>query len=51
MLAATGFRTKGRYWTWRHETAEGARSRVTRAERRRAALEYGAWAARLARLK
>jgi hypothetical protein len=50
--AKTGFRLKGRYWTWRMETAFGAdRSKwPSAAERRRAAIEYGAWVGAMRRM-
>jgi hypothetical protein len=50
---ATRFRLRGKYWSWRMETAFGAdRSRWPSArERRRAALEYGAWVGQMRRLR
>ena len=50
---ATGFRLRGRYWSWRMETAFGAdRAKwPSAAERRRAALEYGAWVGAMRRLR
>ena len=49
---ATGFRLRGKYWSWRMETAFGAdRSKWPPAhERRRAALEYGAWVGSMRRM-
>lgn len=49
---ATRFRLRGKYWSWRMETAFGAdRSKWPPAhERRRAALEYGAWVGSMRRL-
>ena len=46
---ATRFRLRGRYWSWRNETAFGADRAAwpSAAERRRAALEYGAWVGRM----
>jgi len=46
---ATRFRLRGRYWSWRNETAFGADRSAwpATAERRRAALEYGAWVGRM----
>ncbi|MEE2972113.1 MAG: hypothetical protein VX672_03220 [Planctomycetota bacterium] len=46
---ATRFRLRGRYWSWRMETALGSdRSKwPAAAERRRAILRYGAWARRM----
>ena len=49
MAAATRFRMRGPYWSWRRETAFGsdpARWPAAR-ERRRAILEYARWAGRL----
>jgi len=50
--AKTRFRLRGRYWTWRMETAFGAdRSKwPSGAERRRAAIEYGAWVGAMRRM-
>ena len=50
---ATGFRLRGRYWSWRMETAFGAdRAKwPSAAARRRAALEYGAWVGAMRRLR
>ena len=49
---ATRFRLRGKYWSWRMETAFGAdRSKWPPAhERRRAALEYGAWVGSMRRI-
>jgi hypothetical protein len=49
---ATRFRLRGKYWSWRMETAFGAdRSKWPPArERRRAALEYGAWVGSMRKL-
>lgn len=49
MAAATRFRMRGAYWSWRRETAFGSDlSRGPSArERRRAILEYARWAARM----
>lgn len=46
VLAATGFRARGRYWRWRHETAFG-RGEPGRRDLRRAALDYGTWVTRM----
>ncbi|MEE2894874.1 MAG: hypothetical protein VX726_03945 [Planctomycetota bacterium] len=48
---ATKFRLRGRYWTWRMETALGSDRSAwpSPSERRRAILRYGAWARRLRR--
>ena len=50
---ATRFRLRGGYWRWRMETAFGAdRAKwPPAAERRRAALEYGAWVGAMRRLR
>ena len=50
--AKTGFRLRGRYWTWRMETAFGAdRSKwPSAAARRKAAIEYGAWVGEMRRM-
>ncbi|MHC4833347.1 MAG: hypothetical protein ACYTFH_05560 [Planctomycetota bacterium] len=52
MAAATRFRMRGRYWSWRRETAFGSdRARWPEPEkRRRAILEYARWAASMRRL-
>ena len=51
--AKTGFRLRGRYWTWRMETAFGAdRSKwPSPAARRKAAIEYGAWVGEMRRIE
>ncbi|MBC02862.1 MAG: hypothetical protein CMJ34_06120 [Phycisphaerae bacterium] len=51
LAAVTRFRLRGRYWSWRMETALGSdRSAWPSArERRRAILLYGAWSRRLRR--
>ena len=52
---STRFRVNGAYWKWRKETAFGVdeskwgASTPTEAERRRAMLEYAAWAQRMRR--
>ncbi len=52
---STRFRVNGAYWKWRKETAFGdadmkwGASAPTEAERRRAMLEYAAWAQRMRR--
>ncbi|MDG2021633.1 MAG: hypothetical protein P8J59_06760 [Phycisphaerales bacterium] len=45
----TGFRFRGRYWSWRMETALGSDRSIwpSAAERRRSFIAYGAWARRL----
>ena len=45
----TRFRLRGRYWSWRMETAFGTdpARMPPAAERRRAALAYGAWVGRM----
>jgi hypothetical protein len=52
MAVATRFRMRGRYWSWRRETAFGSdRSRWPKAaDRRRAIVEYARWAASMRRL-
>ena len=51
LAVVTRFRLRGRYWTWRMETALGSdRSAWPRARtRRHAILSYGAWSRRLRR--
>ena len=51
LAVVTRFRLRGRYWTWRMETALGSdRSAWPSArERRRAILLYGGWSHRLRR--
>ncbi len=51
--AKSGFRLRGRYWTWRMETAFGAdRSKwPSPAARRKAAIEYGAWVGEMRRMR
>lgn len=48
----TRFRLGGSYWKWRMETAFGVdRAKwPSAAERRRAALDYGAWAGTMRRM-
>ncbi|MEL6496924.1 MAG: hypothetical protein AAF937_04695 [Planctomycetota bacterium] len=46
---ATRFRMRGRYWSWRNETAFGA-GRPTPRTMLSALLEYGAWTRRMRRL-
>jgi len=43
------FRVRGNYWAWRMHTALGDGAGISRAERRRAILEYGRWVARMRR--
>lgn len=52
MAAATGWRTRGAYWSWRQETAFGSdRSCWPKPkERRRAVLEYARWVVSMRRL-
>ena len=52
IAAATGFRLRGAYWTWRRETAFGSDpSRWPPArERRRMILEYARWVASMRRM-
>jgi hypothetical protein len=46
LVARSGFRLRGRYWTWRLETALGAERRAA-GERARAAMGYARWMARM----
>ena len=46
----TRFRMRGRYWSWRHETAFG-RGEPDRAEKRRAVIHYARWLWRMRRLQ
>jgi hypothetical protein len=47
----TRFRFGGAYWRWRRATAFGSRERsLPLRERIHAALEYGAWVARMRRV-
>ena len=47
----TGFRLKGPYWTWRQHTAFGPWGPSSRAEGRRALLEYARWLAQYRRFR
>jgi hypothetical protein len=49
LAALSGFRLKGRYWTWRMHTAFGKGYPATRAELIRSVLEYGRWVRRMRR--
>lgn len=49
VFAATKFRRRGRYWTWRDETAFGT-GRPPGPELRDAALDYGRWTLRMRRI-
>lgn len=46
LLFISRFRTKGRYWIWRHETAFGRGKPTRRSDLVKAALDYGRWMAR-----
>lgn len=50
MLARTGFRTSGRYWTWRTTTAFGETPPRSVSDRLEALLGYARWAHRMRRL-
>ncbi len=45
----TRFNFRGKYWTWRWQTAMGSNPTISRTERWRAMLEYGRWVARMRR--
>ncbi|MDA1008081.1 MAG: hypothetical protein O2800_03630 [Planctomycetota bacterium] len=49
LAISTKLRLRGRYWTWRKETAFGKDQGVSLPahERRRALIEYGDWVARM----
>jgi hypothetical protein len=51
LAAGSGFRMRGRYWRWRHETAFGRDDGVRpgRWQRVRAMLDYGRWVHRMKR--
>ena len=51
LAARSGFRLRGRYWRWRHETAFGhdPAGRPGPWQRVRATLEYGRWVHRMKR--
>lgn len=46
LLFISRFRTKGRYWRWRYETAFGQGEPDKRSEMVKAALDYARWMAR-----
>jgi hypothetical protein len=50
---ATGFRLRGRYWTWRFETAFGTDPdrHPSRMEAIRLAIHYAAWTTRMRRMR
>lgn len=53
LLARSGFRLRGAYWTWRTTTAMGPpdmRAGLSARERLRATLEYARWMQRMRRL-
>ncbi|MBL8999679.1 MAG: hypothetical protein JNK25_00920 [Phycisphaerae bacterium] len=43
LAALSGFRLRGRYWSWRMHTAFGRGYPASRAELIRSILEYGRW--------
>lgn len=45
------FRLRGAYWTWRRQTAWGPWGPPTRADGRRALLEYARWVRTMRRLR
>lgn len=47
LLILSRFRLKGRYWTWRDETAFGRGKPAMRSEYVKATLDYGRWMARM----
>ena len=48
LAAATKFRLRGKYWTWRTETAFGSHAAsLSRRERWHSILEYGLWVSRM----
>jgi hypothetical protein len=51
LMIATRFRSRGRYWTWREETAFGADEarRPSKALQREAILDYARWVHRMKR--
>jgi len=49
LAAISGFRLRGRYWTWRMHTAFGRGYPASRMETIRSVLEYGRWVRRMRR--
>lgn len=49
LAAISGFRLRGKYWTWRMHTAFGRGVPAGRAEYIASILEYGRWARRMRR--
>ena len=49
LAALSGFRLKGRYWSWRMHTAFGRGYPASRGELIRSVLEYGRWVRRMRR--
>jgi hypothetical protein len=50
LVAASGFRLRGAYWTWRRHTAFGAGPEPRGMEKVRAALGYARWVGRMRRM-
>ncbi len=50
MVARSGFRLRGNYWTWRFQTAFGRGLPSSKKELVLGLLEYGRWVARMRRL-
>lgn len=50
LAALSRFRLRGRYWSWRMETAFGRGKPGNRSETLKAALDYGRWMARTRKL-
>jgi hypothetical protein len=49
LAVISGFRLKGKYWTWRHHTAFGAGVPVRRSDMFKAVIEYGIWVHKMRR--
>jgi hypothetical protein len=49
LLVISGFRLKGKYWTWRMHTAFGRGVPLNRSEYLRSILEYGRWVRQMRR--
>jgi len=47
LAVISGFKLRGKYWSWRNHTAFGAGYPVNRADLIRAVLEYGIWVHRM----
>jgi hypothetical protein len=47
---ATNFRLRGKYWTWRWQTAWGSGEQPSSKQKWAAALEYARWVAKMKRL-